>query len=161
MSTTRSQRVHVRDGATRTDDRFVSLTTHRLHATDVYVVGVLDGTGRLAEPTTLLATTDLQRARRHANTLFDRWGGEEVEPDHTAHLPRAVIRRKTGTKPPRPKPRVLRVFPPVYVGGRKGQWSVRWSAIYGLDGHEHTRGKRFKTKQEAQRFHDQLAEEAS
>lgn len=72
--TTVNRRVPVRLGDHRTAERFVSLTTTRLHATTVYVVAEVDGTGRLTDPR-LTVTPDLARARRVANAAVARWGG--------------------------------------------------------------------------------------
>jgi len=59
-------------------ERYVSLTTTRLHATTVYVVAEVDGTGRLTDPR-LTVTPDLARARRAANAAVARWGGVAEE----------------------------------------------------------------------------------
>jgi hypothetical protein len=86
-----NRRVPVAFGHNPSDDRYVSLTTVRLFATTVYVVGVVNGTGRLADPHSLLATADLSRARRHANKVLMSAGGPAEPPE-------------VDPAPPKPKP---------------------------------------------------------
>lgn len=76
-----NRRIPVAFGDAPAEDRHVSVTTVRLMAVTVYVVGVVDGTGRLAEPHSLLATADLSRARRHANKLLTASGGPAWPPE--------------------------------------------------------------------------------
>lgn len=146
--TTTMRREQVRVGDTRTDDRFITMTSHRLLATDVLVVGVIDGTGRLADPSTLLVTTDPKRARRHANTLYERWGGESVEPDYSEHIPG---RRRKGYQPGAFT--ATRVHPPKQT--RHGNWNVRWEVA----GQMKRRGRRFYSEADARVFMKELTRE--
>lgn len=62
-------------GSPRTD-RHVTLRSARLLAADLYVVAVVDGTGKLAEPKTITLTPDLDRARAAANRLVHKYQEE-------------------------------------------------------------------------------------
>lgn len=142
------KKVQVEEGTRPSEDRFVSMTTARILATDVYVVGVVDGTGRLADHTTLLTTPNHERARRHANRLVQKLG--KVEPTHyTEHLPRGAER--TGYEPP--EVTTTAVDP---VRRRpSGKYVVQWQ----IAGQRRRNGKRFNTKREAIAFRTKLVKE--
>jgi hypothetical protein len=144
MTTPTCRRVQVVANGSPQTDRYVSLTTTRLFATNVYVVAVVDGTGRLADPKSLLTTTDYQRARRHANRLTESWGGEVPPPDTAEFL--ASRRRR--------RHRSEYIDPPTRT--RDGRWVVRWRCV----GSPTAKGKRFSTEPEAQAFYAQLTEES-
>lgn len=143
-----NRKVRVKAADSPSSERFVALTTARLLSTDLFVVGVVDGTGRLREPTSLRVTPVLNAARKHANTLVERSGGV-VEPDHGEFVhrnqARSVERRGplTGTQ--------------IEAVGRRrnGDYGVRWR----IAGQRKRQGKRFSTKREAQAFHAQLIRE--
>jgi hypothetical protein len=138
------RKVQVRgDGKPRTD-RYITLTTTRLLATDLYLVGVIDGSGRLTDSASLRVTPNLDAARRYANGLVEQWGGV-VEADHQQWLPKNVRRampvddsRIVSVEPVRPR--------------RDGQYAVRWQVA----GRKQRRGKRFLTEPEAQSYFDHL-----
>jgi hypothetical protein len=142
MTTMTSRRVPVRLTDSPREDRYVSLTTTRLLSTDLYVVGVVDSSGRLAEPTSLRVTPNLDVARTHANALVEKWGGV-VEPDHEQWLPKK--RRRRGR-------RILSVE---RVCRRPdGRYIVRWQDARLLQ----MSGKSFDTEAEAQSYHEQLTQ---
>lgn len=144
-----SKKVQVVNGTTPSADRFVSMTTARLLATDLFVVGVVDGTGRLADHTTLLTTPNYERARKHANRLVQKAGGR-VEPTHyTAHLPHSG--RGHGYIG-RGRP-VVEVEAPLRT--RYGRYTVRWRRETGVK----RMGKKFDTEREAIAFHAELVKE--
>lgn len=66
--------------ADRTAERYVTLTTIRLHATTTYAVAVTDGTGRLTDDARPTLHTDLSSARKAERRLIDRWGGVAKQP---------------------------------------------------------------------------------
>jgi len=69
----RTKTVLVRSTDSPRTDRHVTLRSARLLATDLYVVAVVDGTGKLADPTSLTVTPSLDRARTAANRLIQKW----------------------------------------------------------------------------------------
>lgn len=143
MTMTIARRAPVRLTDSPRTDLYVSLSTVRLLAADVFVVGVVDGTGRLAEPTSLLTTTNIDRARRHANSLVARWGGVADEPDLAELLP----------KPRRKRGRIEYIERPQQTPN--GRYIVRWFRTDAIN----ARGKRFDTEREAVAFHAQLTQE--
>lgn len=161
MTTTASlpvaRREQVREGRTPRDERYVSLSTVRLLATDVYVVAVIDGTGRLTDPASLLTTPLLDKARKHANALFESWGGGVPEAPPAAYLERKYQR-------PRDFPDQRRTFH--RVGNivelhepkqdRTGKWIVRWYVEESI--RNRPRRRPFPTEQEARAFHAELTE---
>lgn len=161
MTTTTEQvtnkRVQVANGDTPAADRFVSLTTHRLLATTCYVVAVIDGTNRLADPSTFLATPIYERARKHANRLVQSLG--KVEPTHYAeHLAREARGTRAGYGLQKP-PRRIAHGPIAYVEpprlNKYGRWAVAWSVV----GAGQERSRTFKTKPEATTFYNRLLNE--
>lgn len=161
MTAHRHRRVHVLVGDRPSDDRFILLTSNRLLSTPVWVVGVIDGTGRLAVPGSLLTTTNYERARRHANRLFEDHGAEEVQQPYIDHIDAGIAasRRqrapvRNSPRPPRqPGPPLVSLVPPQRT--KKGnRWVVRWAR----DG-QRRMGRRFDIQQDAQTFYNRLAEE--
>lgn len=75
----RARRIPAADGL------YVNLTSVRIFATDMYAVATTDGTGRLADPSTLrlIPATDLPTARRAANRLLQRHGGPTTATNKT------------------------------------------------------------------------------
>jgi hypothetical protein len=135
-----NKRVPVRLTDSARTDRYVSLSTQRLHAATVYVVAVVDGTSRLTDPRTLRTTTDLSQARRHANRLVETWGGvAETAADAIASRPK-----------PKPARRPHRVTPKQRPNGR---WRV------GISINGKWRKRTFDTEQEAQQFIDRIKRE--
>ena len=151
-----NKRVQVANGQRPADDRFVSLSTHRLLATTVYVVAVIDGTNRVADPATFLATPIYERARKHANRLTQRLG--KVEPTHYAeHLsPTNPQRRQYGIPE---RPRRIAKGPIAYVEpprrNKYGRWHVAWSVV----GSAQEKSRTFATRREADTFHTRLLNE--
>ena len=137
------------------DDRWVTLTTNRVLATNVLVVAVTDGTNRLADPRSLLVTTDSAKARRHANKLYESWGGGCGDAPTADYLPPSVRRAADYPESDRPEslrygPPVVRVLPPDQ--GPKGRWRVRW---FHAD-QAKARVRRFDSEPEAQDHYQQL-----
>lgn len=128
VPTTLSKRTQVILADSRTDQRFVSVTTARLHATNVYVVALVDGTDRLIS--NLSTFTDPRAATRAADRLVTREGGKSTAAPEPTPPPEPT---KTGRKA---KPR------------RKN--SGRWRASPTYQGKTHH--ATFDTKQEAQQF---------
>jgi len=82
--------IQIKKASTRTDERFVSLTTTRLHATTVYVVAEVDGTGLLAGQ--LKTFTDRRAATRAADKLVTESRARSVpqpRPERGSLRPRA------------------------------------------------------------------------
>lgn len=151
-----NKKVQVANGETPSADRFVSLTTHRLLARNLFVAAVVDGTGRLADDRSLVVTPDYERARRHANKLVQALG--KVEPtDYTVHIPPTTTYVMKGMG--EPQPRLGRRGPIVSVEEprqtREAQFLVRWQHA----GRQNRSGKRFDTEREAIAFHKQLMKE--
>jgi hypothetical protein len=152
-----ARKVRVALGDTPQQDRYVSLTSARILATDVFVVAVVDGTGRLADHTTLLTTPIHERARRHANRLVQALGKVEQQEHYINHLPADVARRPGYGLPRRPRPAARRRF--VYIEDPQrqpnGSWLVAWLVV----GADRESGKRFKSEREARKFHQQLIQQ--
>lgn len=147
------KRVQVENGTRPSEDRFVSMTTARILATDVYVVGVVDGTGRLADHTTLLATPNHERARRHANRLVQKLG--KVEPTHYAELlPAGTARSGYGLRDQTPAGVTTTEVDPVRLR-RNGKYGVKWQVA----GQRRRNGRSFDTECEAIAFRNQLKKE--
>ena len=147
MTTLTNRKVQVHRGSRPNDDRYVSMTTQRVYATDVLVVAVVDGTNRLADPKTLRATTDLSRARRWANDLCERMGGPVDELELRDVLPPNIKEPIERRSAPRD---VTRVLPPT-PGRRLGFTVVRWTE-HGI----YSRYRRFKTTNDATDFYQHL-----
>jgi hypothetical protein len=79
----------------RAADRYVTVTTVRLHATTTYVVAMTDGTGRLTSDLKPSLHTDPTNARRTAQRHIDRWG--------VAKQPLPPEPSTSNGRPPRPK----------------------------------------------------------
>ncbi|UMG92835.1 hypothetical protein [Nocardioides sp. TF02-7] len=153
-----SRKVQVANGDSPSDDRFIVLTSHRLLATPVWVVGVVDGTGRLTDPPSLLVTPDHERARRHANRLFNDLGGEEVEPTHYAsHIARDVRAPRAYGIHPAQRPATSTVVTPPRYREKRGKWHVCWQ----VEGERKRKGKWFPTEQQAHDFYNRLTKEMS
>jgi hypothetical protein len=126
--TTINRREQVRRGPHPRDDRYITLTSHRILATNVLVVAVTDGTNRLADPPSLLVTTNLTRARRHANKLYESWGGGCGDAPTADYLPPSSRRASDYPDHERPAslryagPPIVRVLPP--ERGPRGRWRV-------------------------------------
>jgi hypothetical protein len=130
-----SKRVPVRLSGHPRDDRYVSLTTHRIHATTVYVVAEIDSTGRMTDPRRFSAHTTLTSARKAANRLLSSWGG--------------VAQREEPAPTVESKPRSVR--PRQLANGR-------WRASIRRNGRQYVR--MFDTEREAEHFISQVTEEA-
>ncbi len=117
------------------DDRYISLSTHRIHATNIYVVAEVDSTGRLADPRRFSAHTNLTNARKAANRLLSSWGGVAKREEY----------------PPDPGPEQRRPRPVQQANGR-------WRAKVVRNGTQHQRV--FDTEHAAQAFIDRITEEA-
>ena len=153
-----NKRVQVANGSTPAADRFVSLTTHRLLARTVYVVAVVDGTGRLADDRSFIATPTYERARKHANRLVQQLG--KVEPTHYAEhlLPDNRGRAQYGL-PRRPK-RIAK-GPIAYVEPPQRNKYGRWAVAWGVVGDPAEKSRTFTKKPEATTFYNRLLRERS
>lgn len=150
-----NKKVQVANGKTPADDRFVSLSTHRLLARTVYVVGVVDGTNRLADDTTLLTTPNYERARKHANRLTRELG--KVEPTHYATHLDAGMTNHIGYPviPPGVKANGLAsVEPPKPTSNNRG-WIVVWLP----KGQRQRKRQRFWVEADAIAFYNLLLDE--
>lgn len=148
-----NKKVQIANGTTPSGDRFVSLTTHRLLARTVYVVGVVDGTGRLADDKSLMVTPDYERARRHANKLVQAAGGKCEPQDHAVHLPKpSHILKVRGTEPRAARRPLVSVEPPRET--RDCRYLVRWRRE-----NRRANGRRFDTEPEANEFYNRLRQE--
>lgn len=147
-----------RNGSPKTD-RWVVLTGSRLLATDVFVVGVVDGTGRLTEQKSLLTTTDYERARRHANRLAESWGGVVEEDVPTAEFLERRYRRPTDYPDRRTTHWRLGTITELESPkqDRAGRWVVKWCDT-DVTNNRPSRRRAFPTKQEAKAFHAELAQ---
>lgn len=73
-----NERRQVRHADTRADERWVSVTTHWIHSTAVYLVAEVDGLSCLVGRVSV--TQDPARARKAANRLVDQLTEPEPEP---------------------------------------------------------------------------------
>lgn len=151
-----NRREQVHRGTHPRDDRYVTLTTNRILATNVLVVAVIDGTNRLADPRSLLVTTSLTRARRHANKLYETWGGGCGDAPTADYLPPSCRRAADYPDADRPDslryagPPIVRVLPP--ERGPRGFWRVE--RFYA--GRAKSQVRRFRTEPEAHSYYQQL-----
>lgn len=129
--------------------RFASLTTARLLATTVYVVALIDHTGRLADPATLKTTTDPRRAQRLHVALMEKCGGK-VTPTYKPP-PDPPKRDRAHDRAPGNSPR-HRPAQPVYQP-TFGTWLMKFRHK-GRDYRE-----RFPTEREAIAYRDKIMEE--
>lgn len=153
-----NRKVRVQVGHTPSEDRFITLTTTRVLATDAYIAAVVDGTGKLADPKSLLVSPDYGKARRHANILFNRWGGEEVAPQSVECLPHRIQRRRSERQGPQARGPGITIASTVIDAPRRvrdGSYAVRWQ----VEGQRRRMGRRFPTEAEARSFHAQLRKE--
>jgi hypothetical protein len=159
-----NRREQVRTGRTPRDDRYVTLTTQRILATNCYVVAIVDGTGRLVDPQTLLTTPSFDKARRHANALFDSWGGggcESNQPTPTAEFLPRTVRRPYDYPDGRRTFHAVGTVTELHEPARrtttgKGRWYVRW--YYAESRNNQPRTRTFPTEQEAIAFHTELSQ---
>lgn len=100
--------------------RFASLSTARLLATTVYVVALVDRTGRLVDPATLKATPDPNRAIRLHASLVQKQGGKVILPLSSPPEPR----KQKPAPPERPAPSAQKE--PVYQP-QLDRWLMKFS----------------------------------
>lgn len=117
--------VHLTNPRDPAQDRYIATTTTRCHASTVYLVAVVDGTGLLTGDAKPTVHTDPGHAQQAAARLVVRWGGVASQPEPapveeqlrraaarerrqaamtTQHLPTGADARRARPHPPPPPP---------------------------------------------------------